>query len=150
MSKVKNVSEYLDKRVYADGYDGNKDEAVMARIPKKGEQFMFYDDGKPSLSRMYQAKVIKTYTNENVPDFVKKAFQNDANDCDWIYKKDESGNNVTDIFIECSIPKYDDNNIWFVRTVDGGFFSIDIQSNWQSGVLDVDNRITNYIDSLND
>ena len=36
---------------------------------------------------------------------------------------------------------YDENIIWFVRTVQGGWFSIDVQSSWQYGSLDVDGSI---------
>ena len=36
---------------------------------------------------------------------------------------------------------YDENIIWFVRTVQGGWFSIDVQSSWQHGSLDVDGSI---------
>ena len=36
---------------------------------------------------------------------------------------------------------YDENTIWFVRTVQGGWFSIDVQSSWQYGSLDVDGSI---------
>ena len=40
---------------------------------------------------------------------------------------------------------YDENIIWFVRTVQGGWFSIDVQSSWQSGYLDVDGSIYNEV-----
>lgn len=40
---------------------------------------------------------------------------------------------------------YDENIIWFVRTVQGGWFSIDVQSSWQSGSLDVDGSIYNEV-----
>ena len=55
---------------------------------------------------------------------------------DWLYETE------TDYFVECSCPVYDDNNLWFVRTKnDGGWFSMDIQSWWQGGRLDVDGKI---------
>ena len=43
----------------------------------------------------------------------------------------------TDVLSEVSCPKYDENNLWFARTKDGGWFSMDIQSGWQGGLLDV-------------
>ncbi|MFR6305656.1 MAG: hypothetical protein ACLUNR_02360 [Bacilli bacterium] len=47
----------------------------------------------------------------------------------------------TDYFIGCYIPKYDNNLIWFARTKYGTWFSMDIQSNWQGGLLDVNRDI---------
>ena len=47
----------------------------------------------------------------------------------WCYAEE------TDFFVECSIPEYDENTIWFVRHVSGGWFSMDIQQGWMSGKL---------------
>lgn len=47
----------------------------------------------------------------------------------WCYAED------TDYFVECSIPNYDENTCWFVRHVNGGWFSMDIQNSWMSGRL---------------
>jgi hypothetical protein len=58
---------------------------------------------------------------------------------DWLYAVD------TDYFIECSCPKYDEDNLWFVRTKDGGWFSMNIQNSWQSGRLDIDEKIFDSI-----
>ena len=40
---------------------------------------------------------------------------------------------------------YDDNLIWFARDTSGGWFSMDIQSDWQSGRLDVDGKLYEHI-----
>lgn len=47
----------------------------------------------------------------------------------WLYEE------VTDYFVECSIPKYDSDSIWFVRTITGGWFSIDTTHSWMGGKL---------------
>lgn len=143
-----NPNYYKDKQVFADNYDGKKKDVVMQRIPDAGEILMFFDNGIASMSRMYQAFVMKTYKSDELPEFVKKAFQSES--IRQIYTKDENGKNVSDVFIECEIPSYDKNNIWFARTTDGGYFSFDVQSGFQGGRLDVDGRLLNYIDSLND
>jgi hypothetical protein len=65
-------------------------------------------------------------------------WQKDVIEHDWLMSK------LTDYLIECSIPEYDDNNIWFARTTEGGWFSMDIQSGWQGGVLDVDGELYKY------
>lgn len=130
-------------------YSYNNYDGKEQRIPNSGEKFMFFDDGKISMSRMFQATVLKVYNPDEVPSFVKEA-QND-NNTDWLFIKDkETGHYVSDVYIECSIPGYDENHIWFARTQDGGFFSIDIQNDWQGGRLDVDGRLEGYLDSLSD
>lgn len=55
----------------------------------------------------------------------------------WLYAK------TTDWFVECKIPDYEkENTVWFVRTIHGGWFSMDIHNCWESGLLDVDNHLT--------
>ena len=62
-------------------------------------------------------------------------WEDEIRQCDWLYSTE------TDYFIEASCPVYDDNNLWFARTKYGEWFSMDIQSWWQSGTLDVDGKI---------
>ena len=57
----------------------------------------------------------------------------------WLYAEN------TDYFIELSCPIYDDNKLYAVRTVNDGWFTLDIQSSWQGGTLDVDGSIYNSI-----
>lgn len=49
----------------------------------------------------------------------------------WLYAED------TDYFIKCSIPEYDDEDIWFVRMTNGGWFSMNTVKSWMTGELDV-------------
>lgn len=133
----------------------------MKEIPEIGKFYHFFDDGKTSTSRHYICKCEQIITpeeaksimievpNEYVDDVMDKIslyehwHDNEMPKRDWLYTED------TDYFVECSCPKYDKNNLWFVRTKDGGWFSMDIQSWWQSGRLDVDGEIfqevLNYI-----
>jgi hypothetical protein len=126
-------------------------------IPKVGEFYHFFDDGKTSPSRHYICKCERVVTSEEaksimvtVPDDectqdnpiynLVSLYDHWHNDempnHDWLYETE------TDYFVECSCPVYDDNNLWFVRTKnDGGWFSMDIQSWWQGGRLDVDGKI---------
>ena len=53
---------------------------------------------------------------------------------DWLYAED------TDVFVKCDIPEYDKDPIYFARTKDGGWFSMDVTSWWQGGRLDVDGK----------
>ena len=129
-------------------------------IPKIGKYYHFFDDGKLAASRHYICRVERIITPEEaksviveVPndyvDNIKDAISlydhwhdSEMPNNDWLYAKD------TDYFIEVSCPKYDENNLWFVRTKDGGWFSMDIQSSWQGGRLDIDESI--YESILND
>ena len=129
-------------------------------IPIVGKEYHFWDDGKTSPSRHYICKVERIITPEEakniivtVPgwDFEKNEtffvdvtlydhwHDKEMPNHDWLYATE------TDYFIEVSCPKYDENNLWFVRTKEGGWFSMDIQSSWQGGELDIDNSIYDYM-----
>ena len=127
-------------------------------LPEVGKKYHFFDDGKLHINRHYIATVLRIVPFDAAKDiFVKEFDYNLADegkpdeeclvdqciidtwhrvrtDHHWLYNKDEE----TDCFIEISVPEYDDYNLWAVRTKWGYFFTMDIQSSWQGGVLDVD------------
>lgn len=134
-------------------------------LPKVGYTYKFYDDGKITPSRQYDATVLRIISKEEAKTIMFPLYccedsdyevttivyedetaisekslydiwKEEAKHYDWLYATD------TDYFIECSIPKYDKYPIWFIKTQDGGWFSMDIQNSWQSGRLDVDNSLT--------
>ena len=113
-------------------------------IPKVNQTCMFFDDGKISYSRMYQATVKQVMVYDDAPDKVKKAFERESKTHDWIWNK------TTDYIIACDIKDYDKNLIWFARTVDGGWFSMDVDKSWQGGCLDIDGELEDYLVSLFD
>lgn len=113
-------------------------------VPKVNQTCMFFDDGKISYSRMYQATVKQVMVYDDAPDKVKKAFERESKTHDWIWNK------TTDYIIACNIKDYDNNLIWFARTVDGGWFSIDVDKSWQGGRLDIDGELEDYLVSLFD
>ena len=47
-------------------------------IPKVNQTCMFFDDGKISYSRMYQATVKQVMVYDDAPDKVKKAFERES------------------------------------------------------------------------
>lgn len=130
-------------------------EQELARIPKVGEVLHFFDDGKSSDSRHYLAVVTHVLTKEqmkmvswtptecldhwkdangewnDVPNDFLGVWEYNKQQCDWIFADD------TDFFVGCAIPEYDEHIIWFVRTKYGQWFSMDAQSCWQGGLLDV-------------
>lgn len=113
-------------------------------IPKVNQTCMFFDDGKVSYNRMYQATVKQVMVYDDAPDKVKKAFERESKTHDWIWNK------TTDYIIACDIKDYDNNLIWFARTVDGGWFSMDVDKSWQGGRLDIDGKLEDYLVSLFD
>lgn len=116
-------------------------------IPKVGEFYHFWDDGKHGLSRHYIAKVERIIPFEQAGNvFCKDREFEDITSLLEIWKAEVSRcprlyKNETDVFIECSIPKYDEDLIYFCRTTDDGWFSINTTSWWQSGTLDIDGSI---------
>lgn len=124
-------------------------------LPIVGQKYHFWDDGKTSTSRHYICKCERIVTSEEaksiivtVPEWNFDFNENEFNDIslydhwkievynhDWLYAED------TDYFVECSCPKYDEDNLWFIRTKDGGWFSMNVQNSWQGGRLDIDGKI---------
>lgn len=143
---------------------------ILSRIPKKGEYYYFFDDGKVSFGRCYKALVnnviSSNYENMSIYDVVRNnntvvnlfdVLKENVDNCrqsenfvvlnspsheigqPYLYAEE------TDYFVECIIPEYDDNTIWFTRDVYGGWFSLDIENDWQSGRLDVDFSLYNQL-----
>lgn len=139
-------------------------------IPKIGSSYHFFDDGKIKESRHYIATVLDVITPEQAKNIMFSRVDDEMsfeislyeiwrNEIDghrqstnfkviaagasmevgapWLYAEE------TDYFIKCSIPEYDENDVWFVRTVNGGWFSLDTNSWWMSGELDIDGQLFN-------
>ena len=120
-------------------------------IPEVGKYYHFFDDGKLSPSRRYICRVERLLSKEEVKDIMVEVpywnsmtnenetititlferWQEEKEDVDFLYSED------TDYFVELSCPEYDNNNLYAVRTKDGGWFTIDVQNFWQAGRLDV-------------
>lgn len=120
------------------------------KIPRIGKCYHFWVDGKSSTAHHYvckcerivipsQARYLKI--NESIWDNEQNAEIKETNLYDiwqenvkarpWLYSE------RTDYLIECSCPQFDNNHLWFVRTVDDKFFSLNIQSSHQSGLLEL-------------
>lgn len=123
-------------------------------VPAVGTEYHFWDDGKTSPGRHYICRCERVINPEEAKSIIVEALGYDENGdacfsliklfdqwskeaalCDWVFSPE------TDFFVECSCPSFDQNNLWFVRTLDGGWFSMDIQNSWQGGRLDVDGTI---------
>ena len=140
--------------------------------PEIGKEYHFWDDGKVSPSRHYICKVVDIISLEQAKDIMLEFTQFDWM-CDYFNQHfegiiDEENNifpkmslydiwmcqkemadwvfaDETPYFVKISIPTYDDNDLYCAYMKDDGWFSLDIQSGWQGGVLDIDNKKWNYI-----
>lgn len=117
-----------------------------------GEFYHFFDDGKTSPSRHYICKCEGIITVEESKELLFESYYwSEENGvsvaltlydiwtknkelCPWLYDDD------TPYFIVCSCPKYDDNLLYFVKTKSDGWFSMDVNSWWQSGELDIEGK----------
>lgn len=103
-------------------------------VPEKGKTYHFFDDGKIGFSRHYLATVEKVVPMKYVRKKMRRlyiAWVHAAISCYWVYAA------KSDYAVKCSIEKFDDNPIWFFRTKNGGWFSIDYPNFWMSGELDI-------------
>ncbi len=131
------------------------------QIPVIGKQYHFFDDGKIRESRHYIATVLEKITLEQAKDIYMNYQGTDTSvslytiwreeidshrqgntfkvltsgsmeeGAPWLYAEE------TDYFIKCSIPVYDENDVWFVRTINGEWFSLNTVDTWMAGILDV-------------
>jgi hypothetical protein len=117
-------------------------------LPKINEFYHFWDDGKTGPSRHYickierivnlkeAKKILLNYMGEEVLP-LSRIWEMEKDEHDWIFADE------TDVLIEASCPKYDEHRLWFARTKQNGFFSLNIQNSWQGGRLDMDGTIYN-------
>ena len=141
-----------------------KKQKEKKNLPIVGKEYHFFDDGKISNSRHYIAKVIELIPIEEAKkimistprDYNEEINQNVFIDmslldiwideklsCDWLYAP------VTDYIIKASIPEYDKDPIYFARTKDGGWFSMDVTNWWQGGRLDIDGKLYEQLENFN-
>lgn len=108
-------------------------------IPEVGKEYHIFDDGKLSMSRHYMAEitaVIPALQSAALYPELYDAWQENVKEADWLFAED------TDYFVKAT-SSYDANPLYFVRTVDGGWFSIDYPNTWMGARLDVDGSLYN-------
>lgn len=114
----------------------------LQRVPKVGEVIKFFDDGKSSSSRRYWATVLEVFPSWEIKFFYRKlyrAWKRELKETYWLYAK------KTDYFIKAKVDQYSEYPCYFVRTKNGGWFSIDFPNWWMSGALDVENKLWNRV-----
>lgn len=124
-------------------------------VPKVGEYYHFFDDGKTSPGRHYICRVEKVinvkeakktiidapyWEKENIS--LYEVWKIELEYHDYLFDEDN------DCFVNISCPTYDEQSLWAVRTKNGGFFTMDIDHFWQGGRIDVTGEI--FADVVND
>jgi hypothetical protein len=108
-------------------------------VPEVGKEYHIFDDGKISPSRHYTAKVVEVIPFEQCADpesELNRAWKENVEECYWLFAKE------TDYFVKAT-SSYDTTPLFFVRTADGGWFSIDYPNVWMGARLDIDGELYN-------
>lgn len=106
-------------------------------VPEVGKEYHIFDDGKISPSRHFTAKITKVLPFAKVvnPESqLYKAWEENVKEAYWLFAQD------TDYFVKAE-SSYDENPLFFVRTVDGGWFSIDYPNCWMGARLDINGSL---------
>lgn len=104
-------------------------------IPELNKEYHIFDDGKVKPSRHYMAKIVELIPFEECTDqSLLTAWSSEVDFCDWLYAKE------TDYFVKAE-SDFDDNPLYFVRTINGGWFSLDYPDGWMGARLDIDGRL---------
>lgn len=108
---------------------------VLQPIPEVGKEYHIFDDGKISPGRHYMATIVEVIPFETCDNRVLlETWAMEVQACEWLY------NTATDYFVKAE-SDFDENPLYFVRTKDGGWFSIDFPGYWMGARLDIDGKL---------
>ena len=106
-------------------------------IPILGKQYTYFDDGKIRPSRKITTTITGIIPFDSIDSDTLSEWQEEVSQCGWLYAWE------TDYFITADLDIPDQiEHIVFVRTVDGGWFSLGF---W-AGRLDIDGKLTEIFD----
>lgn len=114
----------------------NPEPYKLQPVPEAGKEYHIFDDGKIKPSRHYVAKVVELISTEAAKDItgLLDIWEQEKSECNWLFATE------TDYFIKAE-SNYDKNSLYFVRTLDGGWFSIDYPDCWMGARLDIDGSL---------
>ena len=107
-------------------------------VPEVGKEYHIFDDGKIRPSRHELVVIDEIIAFKDLKDYydqkLLRAWKREIEECYWLYAKE------TDYVIKASIGQ---NNLpmYFVRTVDGGWFSINYPRICGAARLDIDGSL---------
>lgn len=97
-------------------------------IPEVGKEYHAFDDGKIKPSRLEVVKIVELIPFGKADEELLKDWKQNVEECYWLYASE------TDYFAK---GEYDDETSYFVRTEDGGWFSL----GWFGSRLDIDGSL---------
>jgi len=110
----------------------------MKGLPKIGETYNCFDDGKIRESRKYEVTITEIIYFKDADSELLKLWEDEGLASDWLFDK-------TDCFVKFKSTEHEDYpNGVFARTKHGWWFGLG--NYWNSGQLDLDGSLT---DSLN-
>lgn len=107
----------------------------MKLIPELNKEYHIFDDGKIRPSRHYKCTItaIIPFTECNDKALLE-AWQQHTTECHWLFAKE------TDYFVKAT-SSFDEHPLYFVRTHEGNWFSIDYPNWWMGARLDIDGKL---------
>ena len=84
-------------------------------IPEVGKEYHIFDDGKIKPCRHYKIIISKLIPFAEASEELLEFWKQEVKECDWLYAEE------TDYFVET---EFKGELMHFVRTVDGGWFSM--------------------------
>lgn len=97
-------------------------------VPEVGKEYHTFDDGKVKPSRHSIATIVKAIPFEEADPELVDTWKQNVEECYWLYATE------TDYFVRA---EYEDSIEHFVRTTDGGWFSL----GWFGARLDINGSL---------
>lgn len=97
-------------------------------VPEVGKEYHAFDDGKIKPSRHEIVKIVELIPFTEANEELLEEWKQNVEECYWLYAPE------TDYFAKA---EYEDETSYFVRTEDGGWFSM----GWFGSRLDVDGSL---------
>lgn len=107
-------------------------------VPEVGKEYHIFDDGKVRPSRHSICKICKVVPFDECNDLeLLEAWNDEVLRTYWLFAPE------TDYFVNGAVKKEDGvfEIHHFVRTLDGGWFSIDYPESWTASRLDIDGSL---------
>ena len=97
-------------------------------VPEVGKEYHAFDDGKIKPSRLEVVDIVELIPFDKADEKLIDEWKQNVEECYWLYATE------TDYFVK---GEYDDATAYFVRTKDGGWFSL----GWFGSRLDIDGEL---------
>jgi hypothetical protein len=106
----------------------NPEPYKLQPVPEVGKEYHTFDDGKINPSRHSIATITEIIPFAEADTEMLDFWKQEVEDCYWLFAKE------TDYFVKA---EYADETSYFVRTKDGGWFSL----GWFGARLDIDGSL---------